>query len=62
LNFFETIFSMFERLLDSFLRAMSWPSQHRKISLKVLALNFMLIAAAAQVFIRAYLHPVLRFP
>lgn len=40
----ETFFSMLKRLLDSFLRAMNWRSQHREMCLKVLALNFMLIA------------------
>jgi transposase len=40
----ETFFSMLKRLLDSFLRAMNWRSQHREMSLKVLTLNFMLIA------------------
>jgi hypothetical protein len=40
----ETFFSMLKRLLDSFLRAMNWRSQHREICLKVLTLNFMLIA------------------
>jgi len=42
----ETFFSMLKRLLDSFLRAMNWRSQHREMSLKVLTLNFMLIAGA----------------
>ena len=43
----ESFFSMLKRLLDSFLRGMNWRSQHREMSLKVLTLNFMLIAAAA---------------
>lgn len=42
----ETFFSMLKRLLDSFLRAMNWRSQHREMCLKCLTLNFMLIAAA----------------
>lgn len=42
----ETFFSMLKRLLDSFLRATNWRSQHREMCLKCLTLNFMLIAAA----------------
>jgi transposase len=42
----ETFFSMLKRLLDAFLRAMSWEAQHREMCLKVLTLNFMLIAGA----------------
>lgn len=42
----ETFFSMIKRLLDSFLRAANWRSQHREMTLKVLSLNFMLIAQA----------------
>ena len=42
----ETFFSMLKRLLDSFLRAMNWRSQHREMCLKVLTLNLMLIAQA----------------
>lgn len=42
----ETFFSMLKRLLDSFLRAMNWRSQHREMCLKVLTLNLMLIAGA----------------
>jgi hypothetical protein len=42
----ETFFSMLKRLLDSFLRAMNWQSQHREMCLKVLTLNFMLIAGS----------------
>lgn len=41
----ETFFSMLKRLLDSFLRGMNWRSMHREMSLKVLTLNLMLIAA-----------------
>lgn len=41
----ETFFSMLKRLLDSFLRATNWRSQHREMCLKCLTLNFMLIAA-----------------
>jgi Transposase DDE domain len=41
----ETFFSMVKRLLDSFLRAASWPAQHREMCLRVLTLNFMIIAA-----------------
>lgn len=43
----ETFFSMLKRLLDSFLRATNWRSQHREMCLKCLTLNFMLIAAAS---------------
>ena len=42
----ETFFSMLKRLLDSFLRATNWRSQHREMCLKVLTLNFMLITGA----------------
>jgi transposase len=42
----ETFFSMLKRLLDSFLRATNWRSQHREMCLKCLTLNFMLIAGA----------------
>ena len=42
----EAFFSMLKRLLDSFLRATNWRSQHREMSLKVLTLNFMIIAGA----------------
>jgi hypothetical protein len=42
----ETFFSMIKRLLDSFLRAMKWRSQHREMCLKVLTLNLMLIAGS----------------
>jgi hypothetical protein len=41
----ETFFSMIKRLLDSFLRAASWPAQHREMCLRVLTLNFMIVAA-----------------
>jgi hypothetical protein len=37
---------MLKRLLDSFLRATNWRSQHREMCLKCLTLNFMLIAGA----------------
>jgi hypothetical protein len=43
----ETFFSMLKRLLDSYLRAMNWRSQHREMCLKVLTLNLMLIAAVS---------------
>jgi len=43
----ETFFSMLKRLLDSYLRATNWRSQHREMCLKCLTLNFMVIAAAA---------------
>lgn len=43
----ESFFSMLKRLLDSFLRATNWRSQHREMCLKVLVLNFMIVAAAA---------------
>lgn len=42
----ETFFSMLKRLLDSFLRATNWRSQHREMCLKCLTLNFMLVAGA----------------
>jgi len=41
----ETFFSMIKRLLDSFLRATSWAAQHREMCLRVLTLNFMIVAA-----------------
>lgn len=43
----EAYFSMLKRLLDSFLRGMNRRSQQREMSLKVLTLNFMLIAGAS---------------
>ena len=42
----ETFFSMLKRLLDSFLRAINWRSQHREMCLKVLTVNLMLITGA----------------
>jgi transposase len=42
----EAYFSMLKRLLDSFVRAVRWRAQQREMCLRVLTLNFMLIAEA----------------
>jgi transposase len=44
----EAFFSMLKRLLGSFLRATKRWSRHREMCLKVLTLNLMLVARAAE--------------